>query len=98
MNDNIHMRESTNLLSMNSNNDKYLEITSRHPRDQKTGNLNSRAWIQKEEITESYQDIAELLVIGGVIWSNNNTGDSFVNNHGVKTPYACWRLIARCKK
>jgi endonuclease G len=58
-------------------------------------NMNRGAWIQTEKITECYRDVAELLVIGGVIWGNNSADDYFVQSHGVKTPDAFWKVIVR---
>jgi endonuclease G len=58
-------------------------------------NMNRGAWLQTEKITECYRDIAELLVIGGVIWGNNESDDYFVQSHGVKTPDAYWKVIIR---
>ncbi len=58
-------------------------------------NMNRGAWLQTEKITECYRDIAELLVIGGVIWGNNDADDYFVQSHGVKTPDAYWKVIIR---
>ena len=58
-------------------------------------NMNRGAWLQTEKITECYRDIAELLVIGGVIWGNNEADDYFVQSHGVKTPDAYWKVIIR---
>src|SRR5690606_35231289 len=47
--------------------------------------MNRGAWKLTEEIVECYRDIDELLVIGGVIWGNNEKDDFFVQSHGVKT-------------
>lgn len=58
-------------------------------------NMNRGAWLQTEEIIECYRDIAELLVIGGVIWGNNPADDYFVESHGVKTPDAYWKVVMR---
>ena len=58
-------------------------------------NMNRGAWLQTEEIIECYRDIAELLVIGGVIWGNNPEDDYFVQSHGIKTPDAYWKVIIR---
>ncbi|MCX7107935.1 MAG: DNA/RNA non-specific endonuclease [Methylococcales bacterium] len=58
-------------------------------------NMNRGAWLQTEKITECYRDIAELLVIGGVIWGNNSTDDYFLESHGVRTPDAYWKVIVR---
>ena len=44
-------------------------------------NMNRGAWLHTEKITECYRDIAELLVIGGVIWGNNEADDYFVKSH-----------------
>ena len=44
-------------------------------------NMNRGAWLQTEKIAECYRDIAELLVIGGVIWGNNEADDYFVKSH-----------------
>ncbi|MEI6070128.1 MAG: DNA/RNA non-specific endonuclease, partial [Methylococcaceae bacterium] len=43
-------------------------------------NMNRGAWLQTEEIVECYRDIAELLVIGGVIWGDNPADDYFVQS------------------
>ena len=58
-------------------------------------NMNRGAWLQTEKITECYRDIAELLVIGGVIWGNNDADDYFLQSHGVRTPDAYWKVIIR---
>ena len=58
-------------------------------------NMNRGAWLQTEKITECYRDIAELLVMGGVIWGNNESDDYFLQSHGVKTPDAYWKVIVR---
>lgn len=58
-------------------------------------NMNRGAWLQTEKITECYRDIAELLVIGGVIWENNDADDYFLQSHGVRTPDAYWKVIIR---
>lgn len=58
-------------------------------------NMNRGAWLQTEKITECYRDIAELLVIGGVIWGNNEVDDYFLQSHGVRTPDAYWKVIIR---
>ena len=58
-------------------------------------NMNRGAWLQTEKITECYRDIAELLVIGGVIWGNNEADDYFLKSHGVRTPDAYWKVIVR---
>jgi endonuclease G, mitochondrial len=58
-------------------------------------NMNRGAWLQTEKITECYRDIAELLVIGGVIWGNNEADDYFLQSHGVRTPDAYWKVIIR---
>ena len=58
-------------------------------------NMNRGAWLQTEKITECYRDITELLVIGGVIWGNDEADDYFVQSHGVKTPDAYWKVIIR---
>jgi endonuclease G, mitochondrial len=58
-------------------------------------NMNRGAWLQTEKITECYRDIAELLVIGGVIWGNNEADDYFQQSHGVRTPDAFWKVIIR---
>jgi endonuclease G len=58
-------------------------------------NMNRGAWLQTEKITECYRDIAELLVIGGIIWGNNEADDYFVKSHGVRTPDAYWKVIIR---
>ena len=60
-----------------------------------TANMNRGAWLQTEKITECYRDIAELLVIGGVIWGNNEADDYFLQSHGVRTPDAYWKVIIR---
>lgn len=57
--------------------------------------MNHGAWYQTEEITDCYRDIDELLVIGGVIWGNNQENDYFVSSHGIKTPDAYWKVIIR---
>jgi endonuclease G len=58
-------------------------------------NMNRGTWLRTEEITECYRDIDELLILGGVIWGNDATDDYFVENHGVATPEAFWKLILR---
>lgn len=58
-------------------------------------NMNRGAWLLTEEIIECYRDIDELLVLGGVIWGNNQTDDYFVQSHGVRTPDAFWKVVVR---
>lgn len=58
-------------------------------------NMNRGAWLLTEEIIDCYRDISELLVIGGVIWGNNQNDDYFVQSHGVKTPDAYWKVVIR---
>lgn len=58
-------------------------------------NMNRGAWLATEEIIECYRDIAELLIVGGVIWGNNPADDYFVQSHGVKTPDAFWKVVIR---
>jgi endonuclease G, mitochondrial len=58
-------------------------------------NMNRGAWLLTEEITECYRDIDELLIIGGVLWGNNEDDDFFKESHGVKTPDAFWKVIIR---
>ena len=58
-------------------------------------NMNRGAWLLTEEITECYRDIDELLIIGGVIWGNNQDNDYFMKSHGIKTPDAFWKVIIR---
>jgi len=60
-----------------------------------TSQMNRGAWLETEEIVECYRDIAELLVIGGVIWGNNPADDYFQQSHGVETPDAFWKVIIR---
>jgi len=57
--------------------------------------MNRGAWLLTEEITECYRDIDELLIIGGVIWGNNQDNDYFVKSHGIKTPDTFWKVIIR---
>lgn len=57
--------------------------------------MNRGAWLRTEEIVECYRDIDELLVIGGVIWGDNQSDDFFVKSHGVRTPDAFWKVIVR---
>ena len=64
-------------------------------RDIKSGVYLSNLNIERLKITECYRDIAELLVIGGVIWGNNSSDDYFIQSHGVKTPDAFWKVIVR---
>ncbi len=59
--------------------------------------MNRGAWLRTEEIVECYRDVDELLVIGGVIWGNNQEDDHFVESHGVRTPDAFWKVIIRGK-
>ena len=60
-----------------------------------TSAMNRGAWELTEEITECYRDIDELLVIGGVLWGENESDDNFVGSHGVQTPDAFWKVIIR---
>jgi endonuclease G, mitochondrial len=54
--------------------------------------MNQGAWQRTEEITECYRDIDELLVIGGVIWSDNG---HFIRTHKIRVPQAFWKVIIR---
>jgi endonuclease G len=58
-------------------------------------NMNRGAWLLTEEIIECYRDIDELLVVGGVVWGDNQKDDYFVKSHGIKTPDAYWKVIVR---
>jgi endonuclease G len=58
-------------------------------------NMNRGAWLATEELIECYRDIAELLVVGGVIWGNNPSDDYFIKSHGVATPDAFWKVVIR---
>jgi endonuclease G len=60
-----------------------------------TSQMNRGAWLLTEEIIECYRDIDELLVIGGVIWSDNPADDFFLQSHGIATPDAFWKVIIR---
>ncbi len=44
---------------------------------------------------ECYRDIAELLVIGGVVWGYNPADDCFIGSHDIKSPDAFWKVIIR---
>jgi endonuclease G len=57
--------------------------------------MNRGAWYETEEIVECYKDIDELLIIGGVIWGNDQENDYFIESHGVETPDAFWKVIIR---
>ena len=57
--------------------------------------MNRGAWLLTEEIIECYRDVDELLIIGGVIWGDNQSDDYFLQSHGVKTPTAFWKVIIR---
>lgn len=57
-------------------------------------NFNRGAWLLTEEIVECYRDREELLVLGGVIWSDAGN-EFFVGSHGVVTPGAFWKVIIK---
>lgn len=58
-------------------------------------NMNRGAWLRTEEIVECYRDRQELLVMGGVLWGNDNSDDFFLDSHGVETPFAFWKVIIK---
>jgi len=57
--------------------------------------MNRGAWLATEEIIECYRDVADLTVMGGVIWGNNHADDYFEQSHGVETPDAFWKTIIK---
>ena len=57
--------------------------------------MNRGAWLLTEEIIECYRDVDELLIIGGVLWGDNQSDDYFLQSHGVRTPDAFWKIIVR---
>lgn len=50
--------------------------------------MNRGAWYQTELITECYRDINDLLIIGGVIYSNE-----ILATHSIKLPDKFWKVI-----
>lgn len=58
-----------------------------------TATMNRGAWLATEEIIECYRDLGDLLIIGGVIWGDNENDDYFVDSHGIRTPDAFWKVI-----
>jgi endonuclease G, mitochondrial len=61
-------------------------------------NMNRGAWLLTEEITECYRDIADVAVIGGVLWNDKQTNQYFRSSHGIDTPSDFWKLIIQGKK
>lgn len=60
-----------------------------------TTTLNRSAWYATEQIVECYRDQDELLVIGGVVWGDDESNDYFVGSHGIKTPDKFWKVVIR---
>jgi endonuclease G len=60
-----------------------------------TGTMNTGAWYQTEYITECYRDISDITIYGGSVWGDDTSNDHFVRSHGVKTPDAFYKIIAR---
>lgn len=60
-----------------------------------TGTMNTGAWYQTEYITECYRDISDITVYGGSVWGKDSSNDHFLRSHGVITPDAFYKIIAR---
>ena len=58
-----------------------------------TATMNRGAWLATEELIECYRDLSDLLVIGGVIWGDNEQDDYFVLSHGIRTPDSFWKIV-----
>jgi endonuclease G len=54
--------------------------------------FNQGLWKETESITECYRDIAQIQVIGGVIYSDASN-DFFVSSHGIKSPDFFWKTL-----
>jgi endonuclease G len=57
--------------------------------------MNRGAWLHTEEIIECYRDLEDLLVMGGVIWGQDDGNDLFVGSHGVRTPDDFYKVVVR---
>ena len=58
-----------------------------------TATFNLGAWRRTEKISECYREFGTILVIGGVIWGENDSDDYFIESHGIKTPDFFWKAI-----
>ena len=54
--------------------------------------FNQGIWVQTEEVSECYRDLAPVQVYGGVI-HDNPANDFFLESHGIRTPEAFWKTI-----
>lgn len=54
--------------------------------------FNTGAWLRTEEYQECFREQSQILVIGGVVYSNTKN-DHFVKSHGIKTPDFFWKVI-----
>jgi len=54
--------------------------------------FNRGIWLQTEEISECYRDLAPVQVIGGLIF-DDASNDVFVASHGLRTPDWFWKVL-----
>ncbi len=57
-------------------------------------NMNRGAWLHTEEIIECYRDIADIHVIGGVLYQKDSNY-WFYQTHGIVTPSYYWKVIIK---
>ncbi|NWD67728.1 DNA/RNA non-specific endonuclease [Pseudomonas gingeri] len=54
--------------------------------------FNQGIWVQTEEVSECYRDLAPVQVYGGLVY-DNPVNDFFLESHGIRTPDAFWKTI-----
>ena len=54
--------------------------------------FNQGIWVQTEEVSECYRDLAPIQVHGGVVYGNTEN-DFFLESHGIRTPEAFWKTV-----
>jgi len=54
--------------------------------------FNQGIWVQTEELSECYRDLAPVQVYGGVVHGNTEN-DFFLESHGIRTPDAFWKTV-----
>ena len=59
--------------------------------------LNRGAWGETEEIAECAREQQSILVIGGVIWGDDDSDDYWIStdDHGLRTPDGYWKALIR---
>lgn len=54
--------------------------------------FNQGIWVQTEEVSECYRDLAPVQVHGGVVYGDTEN-DFFLESHGIRTPDAFWKTV-----